>query len=82
MAYFFTQYTKKIAKNSKKNLLLSFNVKKSKKLFLFELVRQFFSIQKRNQRIWLKVLCNTAIKVATGEVTMCNFDENLEKFKF
>ena len=45
------------------------NVKEMQKLFLFELVRQFFSILKRNQRIWLKLLRNIAIKLAAGEVT-------------
>ena len=45
------------------------NVKEMQKLFLFELVRQFFSVLKRNQRIWLKLLRNIAIKLAAGEVT-------------
>ena len=45
------------------------NDKEMQKLFLFELVRQFFIILKRNQRIWLKLLRNIAIKLTAAEVT-------------
>ena len=41
-------------------------LKKCKKLFLFELVRQFSGIYKT---IWLKIFRNIAIKLATAEVT-------------
>ena len=42
--------------------------KKCKKLFIIELVKPFSSVQKRNQRIWFKILRNITIKLATGEV--------------
>ena len=68
----------KIAKSCKKesdkksslNLIIDQKMlKKCKKLFLFELVRPFSSIWKRNQRIWLKILRNIALKLTTGEIT-------------
>ena len=37
---------------------------------------------KTNQRIWLKILYDIAKKLATGDKTISNFDENLEKLKF
>ena len=42
------------------------NVKEIQKLFLFQLVKPFSSIQKINQRIWFKILHNIAVKLVTG----------------
>ena len=59
---------KKVQKKNKKSSL-SLITKKCKNVFLFELVSQFSSNWKKKSENLVEILCNIAIKLATGEVT-------------
>ena len=77
---------KKVTKKKKKCLLAQLQTRKcqrnAKNCFYLRWLGSSL-VFKKEIRIWLKKLRNIAMKLATGEVTiMCNFDKNLEKFKF